>query len=366
LTELGLNRQPAAVQWLILAALSAALAALLHWAGIPAAFFMGPMIAGVIVGANGGTVRAPRAPYVAAQTIMGLFLSSAITPGVLGSFLQEWPVFLGAVFLVLSASAGLGWAMARTGVMPASTSIWGSWPGAATAMIVMSGEFGADARLVAFMQYFRVACVAGLASIAGAVVGAPGGVHPAAAPWFPALHVQAFAATLAVAAAAGVMGRVLRIPSGPFMFTLAVGVLINITGAMQFELPRWLLTATFGLVGWSVGLHFTPEILAHAYRAFPKVLAAVAALILFSAGVGFVLAHALGIDPLTAYLATSPGAMESIAIVAASTHADMPFIITLQMVRFLAVIAVGPPAARFLARHAETRAKRVESARERG
>jgi len=31
-------------------------------------------------------------------------------------------------------------------------------------MIIMAGEFGADARLVAFMQYFRVACVAGLAA----------------------------------------------------------------------------------------------------------------------------------------------------------------------------------------------------------
>ena len=63
----------------------------------------------------------------------------------------------------------------------------------------------------------------------------------------------------------------------------------------------------------------------------------------------------LGIDALTAYLATSPGAMETVAIIAASSHVDVPFIITLQMVRFLTIIAIGPPIARFLARHAAPR-----------
>ena len=56
------------------------------------------MAAGVIVGANGGTVRVPRLPYTAAQSIMGLFLASAITPGILRSFVQDWPVFLAVVF----------------------------------------------------------------------------------------------------------------------------------------------------------------------------------------------------------------------------------------------------------------------------
>ena len=53
-----------------------------------------------------------------------------------------------------------------------------------------------------------------------------------------------------------------------------------------------------------------------------------------------------GIDALTAYLATSPGGMDSVAIIAASSHVDEPFIIT---VRFLTIIAIGPPIARFLA-----------------
>ncbi len=353
--QLRFDRLAPSAQWLLLAALSAGFWGVLHAASIPAAVFLGPMAAGVLLGANNGTVRVPRLLYMAAQTVMGLFLASAVTPGILRSFLQDWPVFAGAVFLILAAASGLGWTMARSGAMPASTSIWGSWPGGATAVIVMAGEFGADTRLVAFMQYFRVACVAGLASVVAAVFTGQAGVGLPEPPWFPPLHVQAFGATLLIAAACGLLASFLRVPSGPMLITLAAGAVLNVSGAVEFELPRWLLTGTYALVGWSVGLRFTPEILAHAFRAFPKVLLNVALLIAFSAGVGFLLSQMLGIDALTAYLATSPGAMESIAIIAASSHVDMPFIIALQMARFLTVIAIGPPVARLLARHAASR-----------
>ena len=41
-------------------------------------------------------------------------------------------------------------------MLPGTTAVWGSSPGAATAMVLMAEAFGADARLVAFMQYLRV------------------------------------------------------------------------------------------------------------------------------------------------------------------------------------------------------------------
>jgi len=58
----------------------------------------------------------------------------------------------------------------------------------------------------------------------------------------------------------------------------------------------------------------------------------------------------VGVDPLTAYLATSPGGVDSAAIIAASTKVDMPFVMAMQTVRFLLILAVGPPLSRFVAR----------------
>ena len=340
---------PEAAQWALLAALSGACATLLHLAGLPAAFFLGPMAAGVIMGVNGAQVRVPRVPYIGAQAIMGAFIASAITPSILRTFFLDWPIILGVVSVIIAASSFLGWIMSRWRVMPGTTSVWGSSPGAAAAMVIMAAEFGADARLVAFMQYFRVACVAGLASVISAVwTHTTGTAHPGTE-WFPAVHWQAFGETLFLAGACALAGRLFRIPSGPMLLTLLFGSILNLAGAIEIELPKWLLAGTYTLLGWSVGLHFTPAILAHAVRAIPKILLSVTLLISFCGGLAYVLTRTLGIDALTAYLATSPGGMDSIAIIAASTPVDVPFVMALQTIRFLVIVTVGPSVARMVA-----------------
>ena len=119
-------------------------------------------------------------------------------------------------------------------------------------------------------------------------------------------------------------------------------------GLLTIELPPWLLAISYALVGWSIGLRFTRPILAHAARALPRVLAAILALIAACGGLAALLVVA-GIDPLTAYLATSPGGADSVAIIAASTPVDLPFVMAMQTARFLVVLFVGPHIARFVA-----------------
>ena len=59
----------------------------------------------------------------------------------------------------------------------------------------------------------------------------------------------------------------------------------------------------------------------------------------------------LGIDPLTAYLATSPGGLDTVAIVAAaSDNVNLSFVMALQTARFVFVLLFGPAIARLVAR----------------
>jgi uncharacterized protein len=75
------------------------------------------------------------------------------------------------------------------------------------------------------------------------------------------------------------------------------------------------------------------------------------ALIALCGGLAALLTDRLHIDPLTAYLATSPGGIDSVAIIAASSaHVDIPFVMAMQTARFLFVIFAGPPIVRFVAR----------------
>src|SRR5271169_4126777 len=88
----------------------------------------------------------------------------SIRPSFVGEMAHQWPLFLAGVLSVIVASYALGWVLARNKVLPGTIAIWGSSPGAATAMVVMAEAFGADVRLVAFMQYLRVVLVAIVAS----------------------------------------------------------------------------------------------------------------------------------------------------------------------------------------------------------
>ena len=82
---------------------------------------------------------------------------------------------------------------------------------------------------------------------------------------------------------------------------------------------------------------------------FPQIAAAIFALIAICGLCGAALVVFAGIDPLTAYLATSPGGADSIAIIAASSPVDVPFVMALQTARLILVLAVGPSIARFVA-----------------
>jgi len=337
----GIADLPRPLQWGVLLVLSLVFATLLELAGIPAALLLGPLIGGIIVGTTGGVTRVPRPIYLSAQAIVGCLIASVISADIVRTFLADWPLFLAVVVAVIMASGVLGWMMSRWSVLPGTTAVWGSSPGAATAMMLMAEAFGADAQLVAFMQYLRVVFVALAASLMARfwVIG-HGAVPPIV--WFPAIDWPAFGETLLLAGAGGWLGVRLKIPAGAMLVPLLVGAILHVSGLIAIDLPQWLLAVSYALLGWNIGLGFTPRIVRHAARSLPQVVLSILALIAFCGGLAFVLVQTLHIDPVTAYLATSPGGMDSVAIIAASTPVDIPFVMALQTVRFLLVLLVGP------------------------
>jgi membrane AbrB-like protein len=264
---------------------------------------------------------------------------------------QNWPIVLGGVLSTVIASSYLGWQISRWGVLPGATAILGSAPGAASAMVLMAGAFGADFRLVAFMQYLRVTVVALVAAGLAAFLVDTSAVEATSAPLFPPIDWPIFALTMLIALAGATFGRLLRLPSPYFFGTLVLGIALHLGIGVPFELPPMLLSLGYVMVGWSIGLNFTRPIVKHATRALPQVLGSILLLILLSAFVGWMLSIILDIDFLTAYLATSPGGMDAVAIIAAASgNADMSLIMAMQMARFLFVLVFGPVIVRVLAK----------------
>jgi membrane AbrB-like protein len=344
-----LTRLPRLAQWGVLLVTSVGLVALLEAVGLPAPFMLGPMLAAILVRIGGGTLHVHHGFMNVAMAVIGCLLARSVTPAVLNTVLSQWPLCLAVVMSTVVASSLLGWVIARWRVIPGSTAVWGLSPGGASVMVVMAEECGADGRLVAFMQYLRVVCVAGVAAVVARVWMGVSGSTTVPADWFPPVHWPALAALVASASIGAALGHLTRLPGGLVLGPMVVGASLRVTTGATIELPPSLLVASVAVIGWRIGLAFTRPVLVRATRALPQTLLSIAALIAFCGGVAWVLVLVLGVDPLTAYLATSPGGLDSAVIIAASSHADLSFITALQTIRIVLVLFLGPSIARGIA-----------------
>jgi uncharacterized protein len=343
---------PSSAQWLALLTLSAIISFIWSAAGLPAALLLGPMISGIAFGVNGLRLAVPRLPYLGAQGLLGAMIASAITPAIVASFIHDAPLFCLVIAATLLGAAAIGWLISRSGLIPGATAIYGTSPGAATAMVLLGESEGADARLVAFMQYSRVLLVAlGAALVAHFWSGATG-AHAPYAPWLAPVHWRNLAAVLLLAALGQQAARLLRLPSWALLGPMLLLSALHAGGWVNIELPRWLLAGAYALIGWHIGLGFSRDALRHVGQTLPVVVVAAMCLIGFCGLLAWCLMQLAHVDALTAYLATSPGGVDSVAIIAASTpRVDLSFVLGMQSMRLLFVIGFAPLITRLVVRH---------------
>jgi membrane AbrB-like protein len=343
-----IGRWPRAAQWALLLAGSIILVLPLELIGLPAALLLGPMVAGIVLGALGANIKLPQPVFIVAQSVIGCMMARALPPSIFVELVADWPIYVLGIGSVIAVAAGLGILLTRFRVLPGTTAIWGSAPGAASAMVLMADTFGADARLVAFMTYLRVVLVAFAASAVSRLFMDSGAPAPAT-DWLPPVAAIPLAETLALIVVSLIVARLTRIPAGAILLPMVLGTILQNLAGLQIELPPVLLAICFTLIGWTIGLRFTREILRHAARALPAVFGSTLALIGICGVFAFLLVWFAGIDPLTAYLATSPGGADSVAIIAANSDVDVPFVMAMQAGRMLVVLVTGPPLARYIA-----------------
>ena len=347
--RISLDGRPAARQWGALLIATLVFVPVLRLIGLPAALLLGSMAAAALLASFHGKVRIPAWSFILAQSVVGCLIARAIGSASTTEMARQWPIFVTGILTVMAFGAALGVLLARWKVLPGTTAVWGSSPGGATAMVLMAEAYGADVRLVAVMQYLRVAIVGLLASLVARTWGGSGAALPAT-DWFPALPLGPFLMTLALIGGGAVIGVKSKIPAGAMLAPMFIGAALSASHVVTVTLPPWLLAVCYALVGWSIGLRFTRPMMAYAARQLPRILASILTLIALCGALAYALHVVEGTDPLTAYLATSPGGADSVAIIAASSKVDLPFVMTMQIGRAIVAILIGPSLARILAR----------------
>src|SRR5215210_986055 len=337
--------------WVVLGVVAALAGLFAQGVGLPAGWLVGPMLVALafaLAWKEHPTV--PRWGRIASLAVVGGMLAATFRPSVLPLLARHWlPVGLvicGTLFL----SLGAGLLLSGLANLDRKTTALGTLPGAASGMLAMSGPLGADVRLVALMQYTRVVVVVVTATLVGRFV--PGAApQPASGQGFQtASHsvdllvqgrVPTYAVTVMIVALGAWVGTRLRLPAGALLGSLIFGVALEKFGVVHLAWPTGVPQAAYLVLGLWVGLLFDGASVKRAGRLFPFVLASTMGLVLACSALGWALAALTGIDGMTAYLATTPGGIESVAIVALGTGADAPLVLAVQMLRLLAVVFTG-------------------------
>ncbi|MEQ4254537.1 AbrB family transcriptional regulator [Pseudomonas syringae] len=342
-------------QWAGLILMAGIAGQLLKLFDMPAAMFLGPMLVAIGFGVSGASIRMPKRAFQLGQGTVGVLIAHAMSVSVLLTALHSWHVMLLATILTVVLSAAVGLVLVRFAGIPSNTAAWGTSPGAASAMVAMSEDYGADSRIVATMQYVRVVCVVTIGALVSHFIGAPdsaAALHASAAV-LPSLNLVDLALSLAVIAAGVTLGS--RLPAGALLVPLMLGGALQLSGVMQITVPAWLLPIAYGAIGCYVGLRFDRPTVQYVWRRLPMMILASLLLIVLCAVSAWLIAVMLGKDYLSVYLATSPGGLDTMAIIAIDTHADVGFVLAMQTLRLFGVILTGSFLARQIIRLTDKR-----------
>lgn len=281
-------------------------------------------------------------------------IAQNLTGSILTTLAQNWPVVLGILLITLFSSAAVGWLLVRYSSLHGNTGAWDLLPA--------GGSNGRDGPglwcrypLVAFMQYLRVLFVAGAAVlVTRMIMGDSAETTSQQMVWFPPVSLNLLS-TLILASVTGFIGIKLRIPSGTMLLPMLTGAFLQSGEIITIEMPEWLLALAYMGIGWRIGLGFDKQILLRALRPLPQILASIFALLAICAGMAWGLTYFMQIDFMTAYLATSPGGLDTVAVIAAGSNADMALIMAMQTLRLFSILLTGPAIARFISTYAPKR-----------
>jgi len=345
-----------AVRWVVLGAATAAAALALSAAGFPSPTLFAALLAGLgfALARPGAEVELPRGTFVAAQAVVGVTLGAYLQSDALRALGEEWlPVALVSA-ATLAISIGAGHVLARRTALDLPTATLGMIAGGASGIVTMASDLGGDDRLVAFMQYLRVLVVVLLTPVVvaflgvdtAAVAGSGEGAFGSAGDWL---------ATAAIAPAAALAARWLRVPAGALLGPMLVAGALILAG-VSFAVPPVLRELAFALIGLQVGLRFTLDTVRLLGRLAGPVLLALAALIAGSAGLAVLLAWVTPVSFADAYLATTPGGLYAVLAIAVGAGANTTFILAVQTLRLLVAVLLAPLAVRRIVRAGSRRA----------
>ena len=351
-----------APRWLAVAAALVAVATAFMSVGLPSAYLLAAFVVGIAYALFAHpSLEVPGVAALGAQGVVGVTAGSYLQRSTVGALGDHVVPILGVSVLTVALSVGAGLVLARISRIDRPSAAFGMIAGGAAGIIALSRELGADERLVAVMQYVRVLLIVAITPIVAiGVFGMRRAPHGAASGPLWSGHGILY---LAAAGAVGLLcARTLRLPGGTILGPMLVAGVVSLSyRPLVGPIPVVMTDLAFASIGLDVGLRFTPSALRRAGEMLPRSIAVILAMLAASAGFGAGLAALAHVSMLDGYLATTPGGLTAVIALAVGSNTNTTFIVSVQVIRTVLMLAAAPTIAAWLARdRAASREERAE------
>lgn len=321
---------------------------------VPGGIMVGAIIGVSVFNVTTGMAYIPLSGKIAAQIIAGAFIGSGIEKSDLIRLRSIFKPTITILLGLLLLNIVMGLLIYVTSPMDLITSFMCAIPGGMSDIPIISEEMGADSAKVAVMQFIRMVFGIGVfptmiqkvsrlklfkdeeseADIYKRTEGEKG-------------NSKDLFLTLLVAAVFGVIGRVLKIPSGTLVFSMVSVIIFKLVVGKTY-MPRWIKRVAQVLSGAYIGSSVNyADVIEIKYLMIPAIILisgyAISCLLL-----GFILHRKFNLPTKDAMLACTPAGATDMALIAADIGVESADVIVMQIIRLVVVVGLFPQIIRLL------------------
>ncbi|GLC29889.1 AbrB family transcriptional regulator [Clostridium omnivorum] len=336
---------------------------------VPAGAMVGSMLIVAIFNVITGKAYMPQDVKVITQMAAGAFIGAGIRyKDVMDLRKMIKPAIL-MVASMITLDTFMGYIMYNITGIDLVTSLFACAPGGIVDMSIISGDLGADSSKVALLQLVRLMSVMTLFPVMMKFISShisdSKGINDSLEKNDEMENKELcsdmsksekkivqvgngkkdrainLTLTLGIAAVFGLAGYKLGVPAGAMTFAMVAVAALNVIferGYMPLNLRR--LTQVFA--GVLIGERMTyGDIIALKSVILPAFILLIG-IIAVNLLIGFFISRASGLDLITSLLASTPGGVSDMAIIAKDLGGDAPKVAILQLARYVCVIAIFP------------------------
>jgi membrane AbrB-like protein len=314
---------------------------LLTFAGIPAGWLSGAMIAVAIAALAGRPMTMPAPLARVVFVLIGISLGGAVTPETLKG-VATWP--LSVVLLcagMMCAMFGSAIYLKKVHGWTMLSGLFGSAPGALSQVMAYATQYQCDLAGIAIVQTIRVVILTALLPVVLALFG----LIPtagAARSFAVTDSVLEIAILVGISTAAAVVAHFVRFPGGLIFGAMLASAILHGSGLIHASMPWWIVSAVMVALGALTGSRFANTDLRvlgkHVGAALGSFSVAVAIVSVFAATAAF----ALNLDLSDVVVSYAPGALDAMMILALALHLDPIFVGAHHVARFMLISAALP------------------------